>query len=125
MSGARPLLGPALCLDFPDPVCICRRSLVAVEKVQCNGKAYLVDRANRVVYDFEDGLNEVLDPEPVSELLLLLAFLLCAYLTTCVFLSFSAAFAHRVTLARRSVSLQVGTWVEERKTIELYAVTQD
>ena len=44
----------------------CSRSLVAVEKVQCNGKAYLVDRANGVVYDFEDGVNEVLDPKPVS-----------------------------------------------------------
>ena len=41
------------------------RSLVAVEKVQCGGKDYLVDRANLLVYDFEDGLNEVLDPEPV------------------------------------------------------------
>ena len=40
-------------------------SLVAVEKVQCGGKDYLVDRANLLVYDFEDGLNEVLDPEPV------------------------------------------------------------
>ena len=41
------------------------RSLVAVEKVACGGKDYLVDRANLLVYDFEDGLNEVLDPEPV------------------------------------------------------------
>ena len=39
---------------------------MAVEKVQCNGKAYLVDRTNAVVYDFEDGVNEVLDPQPVS-----------------------------------------------------------
>jgi hypothetical protein len=44
--------------------------LVAVEKVQCNGKAYLVDRTNAVVYDFEDGVNEVLDPQPVSDSLL-------------------------------------------------------
>ena len=40
-------------------------SLVAVEKVACGGKDYLVDRANLLVYDFDDGLNEVLDPEPV------------------------------------------------------------
>ena len=36
-----------------------------MEKVACGGKDYLVDRANLLVYDFEDGLNEVLDPEPV------------------------------------------------------------
>lgn len=63
------LLNSACCFVVSAPHSCCgsvrTRSLVAVEKVQCNGKAYLVDRANLVVYDFEDGLNEVLDPEPV------------------------------------------------------------
>ena len=39
---------------------------MAVEKVECNGRAYLVDRESAVVYDFDDGVNEVLDPQPVS-----------------------------------------------------------
>ena len=46
---------------------------MAVEKVQCNGKAYLVDRTNAIVYDFEDGVNEVLDPQPVSVAMLSLS----------------------------------------------------
>lgn len=52
---------PMMMVEAPDDV-----SLVAVEKVVINGVAYLVDKETCDVYDFEDGLNEVLDPRPVG-----------------------------------------------------------
>ena len=98
-----------------------------MEKVQCNGKAYLVDRANRVVYDFEDGLNEVLDPEPVRarapSCSLLLSFLRPVCDRILRLANLRPCLARCRSLAR--LAFQVGAWDEESKTIELYAVTQD